>query len=294
MKKYPILQPNQDFILYDLSSDIKGTRPKRKAIILKGRPFSKHLPLAYFKYEHPEYIQTANVSEKLSYEIAKILKYKCARIEFACDFQGEIGILNYSFLKLTKGEIHIDIVSFLKKADEDRKDFLTLSNIENTLNHLQKGLFDSFLKIIVFDSLVGEVDRHEENWGLTKVNDKYKMSPLYDNGTGLLCDFKKIEFAQSYYLDDKKFESYIKKSKSYIYSEDKKKRYTHFDLIDEIIKRYPGKIEKELKNLKRLTDKKIIKIVSKIPDDFLTDKHRQYIIYYLQRRRNILLQKLRG
>ena len=41
--------------------------------------------------------------------------------------------------------------------------------------------------------------------------------------------------------------------------------------------------------LNKLTDIIIVNIVNKIPDELLTDKHKQYIIYYLKKRRDILL-----
>jgi serine/threonine protein kinase HipA of HipAB toxin-antitoxin module len=43
-------------------------------------------------------------------------------------------------------------------------------------------LFSGFIGIMIFDALVGETDRHEENWGILKYQDYYQISPLYDNG----------------------------------------------------------------------------------------------------------------
>lgn len=113
---------------------------------------------------------------------------------------------------------------------------------------------------MIFDALVGETDRHEENWGLTKKNNEYYISPLYDNGCSLLNKFKNEDYAQKYYQDNLLFENYILKSKTYIYKENSSKRYKHFELIEYLIEVYPEEM------------------------------HKKYIIQYLKKRRDILLK----
>lgn len=65
---------------------------------------------------------------------------------------------------------------------------------------------------------------------MTKKNNEYYLSPLYDNGGSLLNKFKNEEYAQKYYQDDLLFENYILKSKTYIYKENSSQRYKHLNL----------------------------------------------------------------
>lgn len=81
----------------------------------------------------------------------------------------------------------------------------------------------------------------------------------------------------------------LREVKTYFYKEDKKTRYKHFELIEYLYSEYPELIKKEIYNLKKLTNKKIEEIVNAIPDDLLTNKHKEYIIEYLKRRKEILL-----
>ena len=61
-----------------------------------------------------------------------------------------------------------------------------------------------------FNALIGETDRHEENWGITSnSNNKYRISPLYDNGCNLLRYFKNTEYANKYYKNHDDFFKYI-------------------------------------------------------------------------------------
>ena len=281
MEKYSIKVLNQDFRILDYHFSSKGSRVKYLVI-----DNSKNK--AFFKYEGANYIVSESCSEKMCYEIAKVLNYPCARVELACDNDGALGILDYLFVDLDLTE-HVDILSYLNKNEEERSKFYTISNIKKVLDHLDPELFSGFIKIMVFDALVGEQDRHEENWGISIKDHHYFISPLYDNGCSLLKEFKNVNLANYYYNHKKDFDAYIKRSKTYFYKEDKKTRYKHFELIEYLYSEYPELIKKEIYNLKKLTNKKIEEIVNAIPDDLLINKHKEYIIEYLKRRKEILL-----
>lgn len=143
---------------------------------------------------------------------------------------------------------------------------------------------------MIFDALVGEQDRHEENWGIQKCDNVYKISPLYDNGCNLLRNFKDESYAEQYYNKKKDFDSYIRKSKTLVYKEDNKKQYKHFELIEFLYTEYKEIVHNEIIKLKKLEDDVIKIIVNKIPNNLLTSIHKEYIILYLIRRRNILLE----
>lgn len=279
MKKYEIKKAGRDFRFIPEINN-KGSREKRMVLDNKGNK-------AIFKYEMYDKSCSEACSEKLSYEIAKKLKYRCAHIELALDENNVLGILNYLFVDTHKEE-HIDAVAYIKENNEKRSKFYTLENIKKCLDKLDEQLFYQFLKIMIFDALVGEQDRHEENWGITRRNKNYELSPLYDNGCNLLREFYKNENAEKYYIGQKSFDSYIRRSKTLIYREDGKK-YGHFELIKYLYKIYPNEVKKEISNLKRLTDSSIENIVNKIPDNIITTKHKEYIIVYLKTRKNILL-----
>jgi len=53
--------------------------------------------------------------------------------------------------------------------------------------------------------------------------------------------------------------------------------------------KYHEFVQKELIKLNKLNDETIEDIVNRIPDEMLTEKHKEYIIKYLKKRRNILL-----
>lgn len=282
MEKYSIKLPNIDFKFLNYNPNTKGSRVKRLAINITDKN------KAWFKYQGQGYNVSEAGSEKMSFEIAKILGYNCAKIELAKDENNQIGILNYLFVDIDK-TTHMDAISYLNKQEKERPYFYTISNIKSTLDNIDKNLFKGFIRLMVFDALIGETDRHEENWGIEITANGYEFSPFYDNGCNLLREFRNEENAIPYYNGIKNFFAYINKSKTYIYKEDNKHRFKHFELISYLNENYHDILINEINNLNKLTDNIIEDIVNKVPDELLTDKHKQYIIEYLKKRRDILL-----
>lgn len=278
MRKYNIKKFKKDFIFIPEINN-KGTRTKRMVFDIKNRK------KAIFKYQM--YNCSEACSEKLSYEIAKVLGYECATIELAVDEQGKLGILNYLFVDL-KEEEHTDAIAYIKRDKKERKEFYTLNNIKKCLDELDKSLFYQFLSIIVFDALIGEQDRHEENWGIITKNGEYKISPLYDNSCNLLREFYNEKMAERFYKGEKSFDAYVRRSKTLIYKEDGK-QYKHFELIEYLYQLYPDKIREEIKKLDKLSDKEIENIVTRIPDNIIKNQHKEYIIKYVKERKIRLL-----
>lgn len=161
MDKYPIKTPNKDFYFTRGILTIKGTRTKKIVFDTKNRA------IAFFKYERDGELNSESCSEKMSYEIAKILGYDCAKIELARDEEGNLGILNYLFIDISNEE-HMDAASYLNVNEKNRAQVYTISNIKKIIDNIDSKLFNGFIRTMVFDALIGEQDRHEENWGIVK------------------------------------------------------------------------------------------------------------------------------
>lgn len=286
MRYYKIKIETKDFNFINNDTILKGARRKKLGL-------DKNKKITMFKYEHENYECSEACSEKMAYEIAKVLGYKCAKIELGKDTENNIGVLNYLFSDREKSP-HTDIVTYLNKEGNERSEYYTVSNIKKALDEIDNSLFQGFIRIMVFDALIGEQDRHEENWGITEKNGKYSISPLYDNGDSLLREFKNKDMLKKFQNGERDFDAYINRSKTLIYKEDKKKRYKHFELIDFLNKNYHEMVKTEIDNLNKLTDNDIDLIVNRIPSELLTNGQKEYIICYLRKRRDILLNKIKG
>ena len=281
MEKYKIKRAGIDYNFIQNEPIVRGSRKKLLAV-------SSTKEIAMFKYEREDYNCSEACSEKIAYELARKIGFECAKIDLAFDNDGKIGVLNYYFSNKTT-TTHTDIIAYLNKDLSERSNYYKISNIKSTLDDVDKNLFKGFIRIMVFDALIGEQDRHEENWGITEKDGKFCISPLYDNGDSLLREFKNYDNAKKYYDGTKNFDKFIEKSKTLIYKEDCDKKYKHFELIQYLVDKFPALVIPEIQKLKVLTDDVIEDIVDRIPDELLTDEHKKYKILYLIKRRDILL-----
>lgn len=68
------------------------------------------------------------------------------------------------------------------------RDNSKLTNVEETIS--------AFWEVYIMDALVGNFDRHGSNWGFIKENNRYKIAPVFDNGSSLfpnLVDEEEME-----------------------------------------------------------------------------------------------------
>ncbi len=287
------------FQFYQLGGDFAYSNER---IILKGKRTKRLVDIggqrAFLKFPPDGYNTSKVASEKIAYEIAKELGLECARVELGKDEAGNIGILNFLFV--SPPEItHTDIGSYLKEtaSSNEYAKFYTLTHIKVVLDSIDGSLFPGFAQIMVFDALIGEQDRHEDNWGILNDNGELRISPLYDNGDSLARDLANEESLLKYDNGKKDFDVYIRRSKTYFRKEPKDAtetagKYKHFELIDEMNRRYPELMKGCLSKIAKLDEGKVRNIVMRIPGQLLTELHKFYIIKYIITRKQKLIEKL--
>lgn len=60
-------------------------------------------------------------------------------------------------------------------------------SIEMVLQSIRKFVpVEDFLDMVIFDYLIGNTDRHQNNWAIVEENGKMTWSPLYDNSSSFL------------------------------------------------------------------------------------------------------------
>lgn len=94
-------------------------------------------------------------------------------------------------------------------------------------------------KVIVFDALIGNTDRHQDNWGVLwegegdLTNLTSKLSPAFDNGTSLgweILDRNIFKFDDDNYL-----EKYLSNGRHHLrWNRDDLKSMPHVDLVKKI------------------------------------------------------------
>jgi len=259
--------------------------------------------IGLFKYpkEHTDILNTLtgeHWAENIASSIANIIGIPCAKTKIGM-FKGDIGVMSYLVLDpnnenlvegvqyITKTYPMFDVNKLYDIANNKR---YSIQMIEECIE--ETGLFEQFIKIPVFDCLIGNSDRHQSNWGIIidKSGNPKKMSPLYDNGSSLCC-FIKEEDIDSFFKDTNRFNSLIgSKSRSAIsWMNEPKTR--QFDLLSNIQAVYYDQTISVVEQLgSALSDQAISNSIESIPNEVMSEKHKRLVFKFLQVRRDKILQ----
>ncbi len=115
-------------------------------------------------------------------------------------------------------------------------------------NDWKKWLLD----MLVFDSLIGNTDRHQENWGVVVLpsspQSRYLLSPFFDNGTSLGHERFPERVAG---WDEQRIDAYVRKGAHHLRyeRENTKNRVGHFDSINMSINDISGAKDSMLERL---------------------------------------------
>lgn len=139
----------------------------------------------------------AIVSEYIASKLAKALEIQCQEVTLGFYDQYECCAIKYF---LGAGEsIHsyadVDISSvdtaYVDNETYEIQSTYTISSILSTLksykhlNITEKERVDYFYTMCLFDTVIGNFDRHWGNWGFKGIEKKYELCPLFDHGSSL-------------------------------------------------------------------------------------------------------------
>ena len=246
-------------------------------------------------------------SEIIASEIGTILGFDMLKYDIAYN-RGEIGCISKSMVtrgnnKLTEG------ISYLtgydtnyNPEDKNSQKKYTFQLICNALNKFNLSHYiEKIIEIIILDSIIGNRDRHQENWGIiTEYSDVIKrrnmflkkqrnglfdkpifnwsrlkagipgkFSQIYDSGSCLGRELEDDKLKQML-SDQSMLKAYIRRGDSEIHWEGRK--LNHFDLISEINKSYPEGVNRIILRVKNKYNESFIKncvenIDLKLPED---------------------------
>ncbi len=152
-----------------------------------------------------------------------------------------------------------------------------LTNVEETIS--------IFWEMYIVDALIGNFDRHGGNWGFLKENNKYRIAPIFDNGS---CLFPQM-------IDENKMLDIINSEEetrtrvygfptSQIKLDNKKSSY--FEVINSL------RFSECNEALKKIYNKINISEIYKIIDEtlFITDVHRLFYKHILKNRYELIIK----
>jgi hypothetical protein len=102
--------------------------------------------------------------------------------------------------------------------------------------------------MLLFDALIGNTDRHQDNWGLLLQQcengvPRIRMAPVFDNGTSL--GYEILEARMADFFTPKRMQNYISKGRHHIrYQLHDEQAAQHIELLEWLAKKYPTMLER--------------------------------------------------
>lgn len=113
--------------------------------------------------------------------------------------------------------------------------FAVLYTVYSGKYQFDRSNFYTFFKMLVFDCLIGNTDRHQENWGLCffkgeKGEIRVNLAPAFDNGTSFAHEIIEKNIATKF-KTVQDFERYILKGRHHMTFEAGGKKQGHIEFI---------------------------------------------------------------
>lgn len=252
-----------------------------------------------FKYPKPN--TGLHWAEKIAAEIADLMKVRHARVELAV-FQGQPGSATESFARDGRNLFHGNQV--LGGCVLGYNTEATFRHSSHTLANIWLALEKAFLtddarnrakrffaECLVLDALIGNVDRHHQNWGLLRkrVKDKWQgfVAPSFDHASSMGREL--LDERRALLLKEKRVGRYCEGGNGGIYwSSDEKRGPSPLELVRRALPLYEDFMLHGLATLKPVTRNELEAIVARVPSGWMSTVAKEFTLELL----NYNLQQL--
>ena len=245
-----------------------------------------------FKYPRPN--TGEHWSEKVAAEVASVIGVRHAKVELA-ELAGERGSATKSFARGGWALYHGNqMLKWIVRGYEPKRRF---RQSQHTLADIFEGMDRVFVRpeaasrakrtlaeYAVLDALIGNTDRHHENWGLLRRREggvlKGFVAPSFDHATSLgreLLDERRDRF-----LAENRVGGYAEKGRGAIYwSEDERRGPSPLELVRRAVRTYPDLFRPAVLKLTGIDKNVFSQIVDRIPSDWMTSSARVFAVTLL-------------
>lgn len=246
-----------------------------------------------FKFPQPNTGQ--HWAEKVAAAVAACMEVLHARVELAV-FKGHRGSATETFARDGRSLFHGNQLLAGKvlgydPAKQFRQSDHTLENIlnaiERTFTH-PEGKRKAMIRMahyIVLDAVIGNTDRHHENWGILRkqVGKRWQglLAPTFDHASSLgreLVDVSEGKCRQRL-LADRRVGHYSEKAPGAIFWDKADKRgLSPLNLVRRATPLHPDLFKPALARVGRLNRTLLTEIVERVPEDWMTPLAREFTV----------------
>ena len=251
-------------------------------------------PDDYWLFKFPKENTGEHWAEKIAAEIAGLLDIECAQVELAT-FSNEQGSVCKAFTGDGRELVHGNqmLARFIRDYDPEatfRHSGHTLANILMVMDRVfteREAVLRAKRRIaeyLVLDGLIGNVDRHHENWGILRrqVNDRWKgfVAPSFDHASSLGRELQDAK--RDLFFAEGRIGNYAEKGRGAIFwSEGSKRGPSPLELVRLAVSSYPDIFHPVEKKLKKLDVNAMKGVVNRLPDDWMSPSAKAFGIALL-------------
>lgn len=232
-------------------------------------------------------------AEKIAAEIARVLAIPAATVELA-DFEGRWGSASLNFTTAAQQLMHGNEVmaGYLDNYDPEVRFKQTSHTVENIITAIRKmfpkanehrSVLRQLASYMVLDALIGNTDRHHENWGLlwqvqveidevserARLQKLYDLAPSYDHASSLgreLLDAKRAQI-----LAGKRVEAYMNKGSGGIYLTEGEKGANPLALVESIAVQHADFFMPTLDALRKVPLMRLTEFLDRLPRERVSE-----------------------
>ena len=279
-ESYPIIEVDPEWV----GSEDMGSKQK-----FWYRRTDQQEPAWLFKY--PQANTGQHWAEKIAAEIAQALGVAHARVELA-EFRGQRGSISESFVRGNAELVHGNqiLARTVEGYDRTAKFGQSDHSFENIWTSLDRVFREraatekhrtAFAGYVVLDAVIGNTDRHHENWGLLRhrVKDKWRggLAPSFDHASSLGREL--LDRKRALLLNEQRVGGYSEKGRGWVYwSGDARYGPSPLTLVRAAADQHGSYFRSILERVAELPDSLVTEFVRRVPADWMSDTARAFVI----------------
>ena len=246
---------------------------------------------AKWLFKYPQANTGQHWAEKIAAEFAHLIDIPHARVELAI-YGGDRGSVTKSFVRRRQEMIHgnqllTDAVAGYNPERRFHQSSHTIENIWTALEHVCK---DSAAKreakmriaeYLVLDALIGNTDRHHENWGMLRERDgerwRHAVAPSFDHASSLGRELR--DERRSLLLNENRIGTYVERGPGGIFrSEEARRGPSPLQLVRYAAVSYADWFRPALRKTGKLGRTAVQEVVQRVPDGWMSDSAKEFAV----------------
>ena len=241
-------------------------------------------------FKYPRKNSGEHWAEKIAAEVAGRLGVPHCSVELAI-FDGNPGTASQSFVDESRGQVLVHgnqaLDETVSEYDRERRFRQSNHTLENIWLALERETDDAeeskrqFAEYVVLDAVIGNTDRHHENWGIVRTGISpgwtRTLSPAFDHASSLgreLSDEKRMRR-----LTEKSIDGYLGRGRGGIYwSSSDERAPSPLELVRLAARGEPDLFRPAISRIENLDDDSLREIVNRVPDDWMSSAAREFAI----------------